>query len=150
MKWRQRHQVLPGRRSAPEARSILMVVEIFYILEASGFMFYFTPLLRVLFTFPSRYFFAIGHSGVFSLTKWSSWIRTRFHVSHSTRGSDVTCGFLLDLHHLWCREIHGKIPRKRLQKLFLHDSGPSPNHDHVLGISLSAPQLFFNKVINTF
>ena len=33
-----------------------MMIEISYILEAFGFMFYFTPLLRVLFTFPSRYF----------------------------------------------------------------------------------------------
>jgi len=26
----------------------------------------------VLFTFPSRYYFTIGHSGIFSLTRWSS------------------------------------------------------------------------------
>ena len=30
----------------------------------------FTPLLGVLFTFPSRYWFTIGLSGVFSLTRW--------------------------------------------------------------------------------
>ena len=39
----------------------------------------------VLFTFPSRYYFAIGHSGIFSLTRWSSQIHTGFHVSHATR-----------------------------------------------------------------
>jgi hypothetical protein len=37
-----------------------------------GFMFCFTPWSRFFFTFPSRYYFAIGHSGVFSLTRWSS------------------------------------------------------------------------------
>ena len=39
----------------------------------------------VLFTFPSRYCFTIGHSGIFSLTRWSSLIHTGFHVSHATR-----------------------------------------------------------------
>ena len=38
----------------------------------------------VLFTFPSRYFFAIGHQVVFSLGRWSSLLPTRFHVSRGT------------------------------------------------------------------
>ena len=38
----------------------------------------------VLFTFPSRYWFAIGHQIVFSLTPWSGRIRTGFHVSRVT------------------------------------------------------------------
>ena len=41
----------------------------------------------VLFTFPSRYYFAIGHTGVFSLSRWSSMIHTGFHVPHATRDS---------------------------------------------------------------
>src|ERR687893_3123441 len=41
----------------------------------------------VLFTFPSRYWFTIGHTGVFSLTRWSSLIHTGFHVPHATRDS---------------------------------------------------------------
>ncbi len=32
----------------------------------------FTPLAGVLFAFPSRYWFAIGRQGVFSLGRWSS------------------------------------------------------------------------------
>lgn len=48
-------------------------------------MFYFTPLAGVLFTFPSRYCFAIGHTGVFSLTRWSSLIHTEFHGLRATR-----------------------------------------------------------------
>ena len=39
----------------------------------------------VLFTFPSRYCFTIGHLLVFSLTRWSSRIHTGFHVPHATR-----------------------------------------------------------------
>ena len=38
----------------------------------------------VLFTFPSRYYFTIGHSGIFSLTRWSSQIHTEFLVVHAT------------------------------------------------------------------
>ena len=44
----------------------------------------------VLFTFPSRYLFAIGHERVFSLTRWSSQIPTGFHVSCGTWESDVS------------------------------------------------------------
>ena len=40
----------------------------------------------VLFTFPSRYWFTIGHRVVFSLGRWSSQIPTRFHVPRGTRG----------------------------------------------------------------
>ena len=40
----------------------------------------FTPLTAVLFAFPSRYLFTIGHQGVFSLGGWSPRIRTEFHV----------------------------------------------------------------------
>ena len=43
----------------------------------------------VLFTFPSRYCFTIGHSGIFSLTRWSSQIHTGFHVSHATRDTTL-------------------------------------------------------------
>ena len=58
----------------------------------------------VLFTFPSRYCFTIGHSGIFSLTRWSSLIHTGFHVPHATRDTTGTeFGFRLqDFHLLWC------------------------------------------------
>ena len=41
----------------------------------------------VLFTFPSRYWFTIGHRLVFSLGRWSSRIPTGFHVSRGTQGT---------------------------------------------------------------
>ena len=47
----------------------------------------FTPLIGVLFTFPSRYLFAIGHQGVFRLGGWSPHLRTGFHVPRPTQGS---------------------------------------------------------------
>ena len=48
-------------------------------------MFYFTHFKRVLFTFPSQYWFTIGHRVVLSLWRWSSWIHAGFHVSRVTR-----------------------------------------------------------------
>ena len=45
----------------------------------------FTPLAGVLFTFPSRYWFTIGQKLVFSLTEWSPWIQTGFHVPRLTQ-----------------------------------------------------------------
>ena len=41
--------------------------------------------LGVLFTFPSRYWFTIGQSGVLSLGGWSPQIPTGFHVSDGTQ-----------------------------------------------------------------
>jgi hypothetical protein len=54
------------------------------LLVGIRFQVYFTPLIGVLFTFPSRYLFTIGHEGVFSLGKWSSRIQTGFLVSRPT------------------------------------------------------------------
>ena len=42
----------------------------------------------MLFTFPSRYLFTIGLSGVFSLTGWSRLIQTGFLVSRPTQDTD--------------------------------------------------------------
>ena len=47
------------------------------------FLFHSPP--GVLFTFPSRYLFTIGHQVVFSLIQWSGLILTEFHVLHDTR-----------------------------------------------------------------
>ena len=54
-------------------------------LQTHGFRIFFTPLFRVLFTFPSQYSFAIGLSGVFSLTRWFWQIQTGFHMSRPTQ-----------------------------------------------------------------
>ena len=71
------------------------------LLVGIRFQVYFTPLIGVLFTFPSRYLFTIGQSGVFSLRGWSPYIQTGFHVSRPTRR---LCCFLpvQDYHLLWC------------------------------------------------
>ena len=50
----------------------------------------FTPLAGVLFTFPSRYWFTIGHQVVFSLGRWSSQIPTGFLVSRCTQVSTTS------------------------------------------------------------
>ncbi len=55
----------------------------------------FTPLLGVLFTFPSRYWFTIGLSGVFSLSGWCRQIPTRRlrprGTQDPTRSLSLTC-----------------------------------------------------------
>jgi hypothetical protein len=66
-------------------------------------MFYFTPLRGFLLIFPSLYYFAIGLSGVFSLTRWSSLIHTGFHVPHATRDKRVAL-FALSL--MRCTALH--------------------------------------------
>ena len=47
----------------------------------------------VLFTFPSQYFFSIGHQVVFRLGGWSPRIPTGFHVSGGTLDT-VSCSYL--------------------------------------------------------
>ena len=54
-------------------------------LWADGFRVCFTPLFGVLFTFPSRYWFAIGLPGVFSLAGWSPLVHARFLVPRVTQ-----------------------------------------------------------------
>ena len=58
------------------------------------FLFHSPP--GVLFTFPSRYSFTIGHQVVFSLTRWSGPIHTGLHVSHDTRDYIYWFVFLFD------------------------------------------------------
>lgn len=43
----------------------------------------------VLFTFPSQYFFAIGHQGIFRLGGWSLRLPSGFHVSRCTLDTTV-------------------------------------------------------------
>ena len=57
----------------------------------------FHSLTGFLFAFPSRYWFTIGQSGVFSLGGWSPHIQTRFHVPRPTR------------HHYVCPFVYGTI-----------------------------------------
>ncbi len=74
-----------------------------HCLSANGFMFYFTPLRGFYLTVPSRYYFAIGHSVVFSLTRWSSQIHTGFHVPHATRDQTIVYLFF----DYWTFTIYG-------------------------------------------
>ena len=64
-----------ARRSSYEVRQLV---------DARFQVLFHSP-LGVLFTFPSRYLFTIGHVRVFSLTTWSWQIQTEFHVFRPTR-----------------------------------------------------------------
>ena len=70
----------PSRYQHLRARPLRLLVGI-------RFQVSFTPLVGVLFTFPSRYLFTIGHQGVFRLGGWSPHLRTGFHVPRPTQGS---------------------------------------------------------------
>ena len=67
----------------------------------------------VLFTFPSRYWSAIGRRRVFSLRRWSSQIHTRFLVSRATwvpvRGERVS--FRLQGYHLLWPDVPDRSAR---------------------------------------
>jgi hypothetical protein len=60
----------------------------------------FTPLIGVLFTFPSRYLFTIGQSVVLSLGGWSPHVQTGLLVSRLTQG--LMCFLRIRAYHpLW-------------------------------------------------
>ena len=66
-----------------------------------------SPSFLITFHLSLTVLFAIAHSVVFSLTRWSSQIHTRFHVSHATRVRDfINCFILLDYYHLWCMILY--------------------------------------------
>ena len=65
-------------------KSTISHLNVLYLLVNIRFQVLFHSPPGVLFNFPSRYCFTIGHQGVFSLTRWSSLIPTRFLVSCRT------------------------------------------------------------------
>ena len=58
-------------------------------LVSAGFQVLFHSPPGVLFTFPSQYFFAIGHQGIFRLGGWSLRLPSGFHVSRCTLDTTV-------------------------------------------------------------
>jgi hypothetical protein len=70
------------------AKGTLSQITLLQLLVGKRFQVSFTPLTGVLFTFPSRYLFTIGHRGIFSLGRWSCRIPTGFHVPCGTRDTN--------------------------------------------------------------
>ena len=66
-----------GKKEAHTYISLPPIVDIWF-----QFLFHSPP--GVLFTFPSRYSFTIGHQVVFSFTQWSGQIPAEFHVLRGT------------------------------------------------------------------
>ena len=66
-----------------------------YLLVNAGFQVLFHSPPGVLFTFPSRYCFTIGHQVVFSLMGWSPLLHTRFPVSRTTPDTTMSLDFSL-------------------------------------------------------
>ena len=94
---------LASHRNSP-ARSTKSTTSLaLCLLVSSRFQVLFHSPPGVLFTFPSRYWFTIGHYLVFSLSQWSAYLPTRFLVSRRTLDpSRCILPFrLLDFHHLW-------------------------------------------------
>ena len=77
------------------------IIKMLRLLVGIRFQVCFTPLIGVLFTFPSRYLFTIGQSGVFSLRGWSPYVQSKFHVFRPTRRSFWFLR-IQDYHLLWC------------------------------------------------
>ena len=72
--------------NSPDRSSISTIshLNVLYLLVNIGFQVLFHSPPGVLFTFPSRYCFTIGHQVVFSLWGWSPILHTRFHVPRIT------------------------------------------------------------------
>ena len=86
----------------------------------------------VLFTFPSRYLFTIGHQVVFSLGRWSSRIPTRFHVPRGTRGLPRGQRYF----EYRAITVSGR-PFHTVLLYFCHPiSGPHNPHEHAHGFGL--------------
>ena len=82
---------LLSRTSPPDATRWLILQKarrhtawVLRLLGGARFQVLFHSPLGVLFTFPSRYLFAIGHGRVLSLGGWSPLLRTGFHVPGPT------------------------------------------------------------------
>ena len=76
-------------------KSTISHLNVLYLLVNIGFQVLFHSPPGVLFTFPSRYCFTIGHQVVFSLMGWSPLIHTRFPVSRTTLDTTMSFDFSL-------------------------------------------------------
>ena len=83
-------QLLPGSWFWRLAPGGLTLVSPLPLLVGIRFQVCFTPLVGVLFTFPSRYWCTIGHRGVLRLGGWSPHVQTGFLVSRPTQGRTAT------------------------------------------------------------
>ena len=93
----------------------------------------------VLFTFPSRYWFAIGRQGVFSLGRWSSQIPTGFLVSRGTRvrRRESLSFRLQDFHLLWSTVPDRSAKIEICNSLTVHTSvgrAPQPRKSNAYGL----------------
>ena len=68
----------------PIIQKVRSHTRVLLLLVRTRFQILFTPLTEVLFAFPSRYWFTIGHLLVFCLGGWSPLLQTGFLVSRST------------------------------------------------------------------
>ena len=76
-------------------KSTISHLNVLYLLVNIGFQVLFHSPPGVLFTFPSRYCFTIGHQVVFSLWGWSPIFHTRFPVSRTTLDTTMSFDFSL-------------------------------------------------------
>ena len=76
-------------------KSTISRLKSLYLLVNIGFQVLFHSPPGVLFTFPSRYCFTIGHQVVFSLMGWSPLLHTRLHVSRTTLDTTMSFDFSL-------------------------------------------------------
>ncbi len=79
--------LLPTRTRGPIIQKVRRHSCELRLLVSARFQVSFTPLVGVLFTFPSRYLCTIGRQGVFRLGGWSPHVQTGFHVPRLTQGS---------------------------------------------------------------
>jgi hypothetical protein len=79
--------LLPTRTRGPIIQKVRRHSYELRLLVSIRFQVSFTPLVGVLFTFPSRYLCTIGRQGVFRLGGWSPHVQTGFHVPRPTQGS---------------------------------------------------------------
>ena len=110
-----------------------------------GFQVLFHSPPGVLFTFPSRYCFTIGHQVVFSLTGWSPLFHTRFLVSRTTLDSTFLCSFFV----YWTLTTYGMLFQTFLLNLQIVISSPNPIciSTYGLGSSYFARHYFRNHYL---
>ncbi len=108
----------------------------------------FTPLTGVLFTFPSRYWFTIGHHGVLSLGGWAPRIQTGFHVSRPTWDT-ARVSNVFDYRSFTFYGQTFQIVRLTLINLMLQSRNPDPQADRFRLFRFRSPLLTQSLLISS-
>ena len=117
-------------RSTKSTQSRVIIALLLLVSTRFQVLFHSPP--GVLFTFPSRYYFSIGHQVIFRLGRWSSRLPTGFLVSRGTL--ELTMSYLVCLRGFYALWPHFPVQFSFQTRIIYVSPQPRPSEDSRFGL----------------